>query len=425
MALTDTALRQAKPTSRTRKLFDGGGLYLLIAPTGGKWWRLKYRFGGKEKLLSLGTYPGVGLREARERRESARRLLRSGIDPSEQRKTQKTAQKIAEACQLNTFEIVARDWFGKYSAPWASSHAETVLRRLERDVFPWLARRPISEITAAELLTALRRIESRGALETAHRVKQIIGQVFRYAVATGVASRDLTADLRGALPPVRESHHAALTNPAEVAGLVRAIQAYSGSFIVRSALLFSAYTFGRPGEIRAAEWREIDFEHGVWRIGAERMKMRREHLVPLARQVVELLREIHPLTGGSRYIFTGRTAARCLSENALTAALRRMGFERTEMTAHGFRTTASTLLNEQGWNRDAIERQLAHAERDEVRAAYNRAEHLGERRKMMQFWADYLDSLAAGNRLLDNHNLQNEMRAKNTTNSTVHSTFTP
>lgn len=397
MALTDTAVRQAKPTAKARKLYDRGGLYCLVTPTGNKWWRLKFRIGGVEKLLSLGVYPAVGLQKARERRDAARRLLADGIDPSAQRKADRTAQTEAEMREHDTFEAVAREWFEKYSPSWAPSHAETVIRRLERDVFAWVGNRPIAEITATELLEILRRIESRGALETAHRVKQIVGQVFRYAVATGRAGRDPTADLRGALPPVREKHHAALTKPADAAGLMRAIQSYKGSFIVRCAMRFTALTFCRPGEIRKAEWKEIDSENHLWRIGAERMKMRREHLVPLSRQALEVLRELHPLTGSGRFIFPGRTPARPMSENAITAALRRMGYERSEATAHGFRTTASTLLNEMGtWSADAIERQLAHAERDEIRGAYNRAEHLDERRRMMQAWADYLDNLAAG-----------------------------
>lgn len=280
---------------------------------------------------------------------------------------------------------------------WVVAHADTVIGRLERDVFPWLGGRPIAEITAPELLTVLRRIESRGAIEVAHRVKQVCGQVMRYAVATGRAQRDPTADLRGALPPSVENHHGALTTPTDVAALMRAIDAYKGSFIVRCALRFTAWTFARPGEVRKAEWAEFDLDGAIWRIPAARMKMGREHLVPLSRQAVELLREIQPLTGSARYVFpSARSAARPMSENAIVAALRYMGYERGEMTAHGFRTTASTLLNEMGWPSDEIERQLAHAEQDEVRGAYNRAEYLTERRKMMQAWADYLDSLAAG-----------------------------
>ena len=396
MPLTDAAVRQAKPADKPRKLFDGRGLYLLILPAGGKYWRFKYRFGGKEKLLALGAYPDVSMKQARERRDAARKALAAGSDPSAERQAAKAAVVAAEQRERDTFEAVAREWFGKYSSVWAPGHAETIIRRLERDVFPWLGSLPVAEITAVMLLEVLRRVEARGALETAHRIKQITGQVFRYAIATGRASRDPSGDLRGALPPRRENHHAALTKPAEVAGLLRAIASYQGSFVVRCALRLAPLVFVRPGELRKAEWSEIDLENGVWRIGAERMKMRREHLVPLARQAVEVLRELHPLTGSGRYIFPGRTAARPMSENAITAALRRMGYEQGTMTAHGFRTMASTLLNEMGWPADAIERQLAHAERDEVRGAYNRAEYMVERRRMMQAWADHLDSLAAG-----------------------------
>ncbi|HVN89193.1 MAG TPA: integrase arm-type DNA-binding domain-containing protein [Candidatus Binataceae bacterium] len=393
MALTDTAIKQAKPAEKARKLFDGGGLYLLVSPDGGKWWRLKYRIGGREKLLSLGVYPDVGLKQARQRRDDARKKIADGIDPSAERKAEKAKTSFDRA---GSFEATAREWFEKFSAGWVQAHAETVIHRLEADVFPWIGSRPVSEITALELLEVLRRIEARGAISTAHRIKQIVGQVFRYAIATGRASRDASADLRGALAPERERHFGAVTKPAEVAGLMRSIQSYEGSFIVRCALRFTALTFARPGEIRKAEWTEIDFESAVWRISAERMKMRREHLVPLSRQAIAVLRELHPLTGSGRYVFPGRVTARPLSENAITAALRYMGYSGDQMTAHGFRTMASTLLNEQGWSPDAIERQLAHAERDEIRGAYNRAEYLGERQDMMQKWADYIDRLASG-----------------------------
>jgi integrase len=397
MPLSDAAVRQAKPAAKARKLFDGRGLFLLLTPAGGKWWRFKYRFGGKAKTLSLGVYPDVGLREARERREAARKALAVGIDPGAERKAAKVAAIAAERREHDTLETVAREWFGKYSPAWASGHAVTVIRRLERDVFPWLGGRPVGEITAVELLDVLRRVEARGALETAHRIHQVCGQVFRYAIATGRASRDPSRDLRGALPPVRETHHAALTKPADVGALMRSIGGYQGSFIVRCALRLTPLTFVRPGELRKAEWSEFDFDGATWRIPAARMKMRTEHLVPLSRQAIEVLRDLQPLTGGGRFVFpSARTSGRPMSENAITAALRRMGYERGQMTAHGFRTMASTLLNEMGLAADVIERQLAHAERDEVRDAYNRAQYLTKRSKMMQAWADYLDSLAAG-----------------------------
>jgi integrase len=390
--LNDTAIRRARTGTKPRKLFDGSGMYLLLTPGGGRWWRLKYRFGGAEKLLALVTYPEVALRDARERREAARKLIAAGVDPGAQRKAAKAAL-IAQ--ETGNFEAVGREWLEKFSRAWVPEHTATVIRRLERDVFPWLGGRPVGEISAAELLTVLRRVESRGALETAHRIHQVYGQVFRYAIATGRAQRDPSADLRGALPPVQEKHHAALTDPKQVGALMRSINGYQGSFVVRCAMRLASLAFVRPGELRRAEWSEFDLDGGTWRIPAARMKMRTEHLVPLSRQAAEILRELHPLTGAGRYVFPGaRTAGRPMSENAITAALRRMGYERTQMTAHGFRTLASTLLNEMGWPADAIERQLAHAERDGVRDAYNRAEYLAERRRMMQAWADYLNALA-------------------------------
>lgn len=389
--LTDIKLRNAKPREKPYKMHDARGLYAIVTSGGGKWFRMKYRFAGKEKTISLGVYPDISLAKARERRDDAHKLLALGTDPSAQRQ----AEKVSQRAEKNSFTPVARAWFEKFSANWVPEHSATVIHRLEMDVFPWIGAKPIAEIGATELLEVLRRIEARGAISTAHRIKQIIGQVFRYAIATGKASRDPSADLRGALSPEREGHFGALTKPADVAKLMRAITNYEGSLIVRCALRFTALTFARPGEIRKAEWSEIDLDDALWRIPAERMKMRREHLVPLSRQAIEVLRELQPLTGSGRFLFTGRTPARPMSENAIGAALSYMGYERGKMTAHGFRSTASTLLNEQGWGRDAIERQLAHVERDEIRGAYNRAEYLDERRRMMQAWADYLDRLAA------------------------------
>jgi integrase len=390
--LSETAIRLAKPAAKARKLFDGGGLYLLLTPAGGKLWRFKYRFGGREKLLALGAYPGAGLKQARAARDEARQLLAAGTDPGAQRKAAKAAGPSRE---IESFEAVAREWFGKFSPGWAAGHAATIIRRLERDVFPWLSTRPAREITPLELLNVLRRVETRGTLETAHRIHQICGQVFRYAIATGRAQRDPCTDLRGALPPVPPRHHAALTRPADVGALLRAINGYRGSFVVQCALQLAPLVFVRAGELRRAEWTEFDLAEAVWRIPAARMKMRQEHLVPLARQAVELLHQLQPVTGSGRYVFpSARTSARPMSENAVTAALRRMGYERGEMTGHGFRTVASTLLNELGWPGDVIERQLAHAERDNVRNAYNRAEYWAERQRMMQSWADYLGGLA-------------------------------
>lgn len=390
--LTDTAVRNAKPREKPYKLTDGGGLYVIVNPNGSRWWRFRYRVEGREKLISLGVYPEVSLREARERRDGAKKLHKSGVDPSARRQIE---QKVA----AETFEAVAREWFAKFSVNWAPSHSEKVIRRMELDLFPWIGSRPIREITAPELLTCLRRIEERGALDTAHRAHQNCGQVFRYAVATGRAERDPSADLRGALPPVKAGHFASITEPVAVAALLRSIDSYHGSVITRTALRLAPLVFVRPGELRHAEWTEISLYAAEWRIPAEKMKARVLHVVPLSRQAVELLTEIQTLTGKwGRYVFPAATIrTRPMSENTINAALRRLGYTSTDMTGHGFRSMASTLLNEQGWNRDAIERQLAHGERDPVRAAYNYAEHLPERRKMMQAWADYLDSLRAVN----------------------------
>ncbi|HAA02925.1 MAG TPA: integrase, partial [Syntrophobacteraceae bacterium] len=395
--LTDTKVRTVKPTEKPQKLFDGGGLFLLVTPTGGKLWRLKYRFGGIEKSLSLGTYPQTSLAAARQKRDQASTLLTKGIDPS----VTKKAQKAAGNQETETFEIIAREWFAKFSPSWATSHAMTTIRRLEIFIFPWLGARPIKTITAPELLAALRRIEAKGALETAHRVKQVCGQVFRYAIATGRAERDPSADLRGAIPPPSGKHMATLTDPKEIAGLLRSIDDYRGGIVTRCALQLAPLVFVRPGELRQAEWSEFNLETAEWRIPAEKMKAGAVHIVPLSRQAIDILREIYPLTGHGRYVFPSpRTDSRPMSSNAILSALRRMGYAKDEMSGHGFRSMASTLLNEHGWNRDAIERQLAHAERNSVRAAYNYAEFMPERKKMMQAWADYLEGIKSGAKII-------------------------
>lgn len=391
MALTDTAVKNAKPGPKRKRLRDDRGLFLEISPSGGKWWRFRYTFQGKENMLSLGTYPEVTLAEAREKREVTRRLISQGIDPSVERKKEK------EGLDADSFEAIAREWHEKFKPQWTGNHAARILRRLDVDIFPWLGVRPIAQITAPELLAAIRRIESRGAIETAHRAMQNCGQVFRYAIATGRAERDISADLRGAIPPPEKRHHASVTTPAEVAALLRSIGTYKGSFITLCALRLAPLTFVRPGELRHAEWSEINFDEAQWRIPAAKMKMREQHIVPLSRQALAILRDLYPLTGEGKYLFPGlRSASRPMSENTVNAALRRLGYGKDEMTGHGFRSMASTLLNEQGWNRDAIERQLAHAERNSIRASYNFAEFLPERRRMMQAWADYLDALRAG-----------------------------
>jgi len=334
------------------------------------------------------------LKDARERRDEARKLLANGIDPSEARK----AEKVSQA---DSFEEVAREWYNKFKPSWSDSHALRILRRLEQNIFPWLGSRPIKTISAPDLLAVIRRIEARGAVETAHRALQNCGQVFRYAVACGRAERDPSGDLRGALPPSEEKHHASLTDPKAVAALLRDLDAYEGSFVTRCALRLAPLVFVRPGELRHAEWSEIDLDHAEWRIPAEKMKARTMHIVPLSHQAVEIMRELHALTGQGKYLFPSvRSSARPMSENTVNAALRRLGYSKDEMTGHGFRSMASTILNEQGWNRDAIERQLAHAERNSVRAAYNYAEFLPERRKMMQAWADYLEALRSGAKVI-------------------------
>jgi integrase len=400
MPLTDTAIRNAKPGEKTIKLFDERGLYLEVSRSGGKWWRLKYRFDGKEKRLSLGVYPDVSLKDARERRDAARKLLADGTDPSENRKAQKSARADRAA---NSFEVVAREWFAKYSATWAKDHGNRIIRRFERDIFPWIGGRPIAEITAPELLTVVRRIEDRGALETAHRALGNCGQVFRYAVATGRAERDPSGDLRGALPPVKGEHFAATTDPKRVGEILRALDGYQGTLTVRCALRLAPLVFVRPGELRKAEWADIDLDAAEWRYTVT--KTNTPHIVPLSRQAVAILRELQPLTGRGQFVFPGaRSNGRPMSDNAILAAMRRMGIGKEEMSGHGFRAVARTILDEElGVRPDYIEHQLAHAVRDPNGRAYNRTAHLPERRKMMQQWADHLDRLKAGAEVIPLH----------------------
>ena len=400
--LTRLQIENMRSPQKTTRLFDGRGLYIEFAPAGGRWWRLKYRFGGKEKRISLGVYPDVGLREARDKCEAARKLIAGGIDPGRQRKIeQRTLLEQTE----NTFEAIAREWFAMVSPAWALSHSSKIIRRLEREVFPWIGGKPIKAVMAPELLSVLRRIEARGLNETAHRTLQHAGCVFRYAIATARAERDPSRDIAGALAPVVKGHFASISDPLAVGQLLCAIDAYPGEFVTGCALRLSPLLFVRPGELRTAEWSEIDLANAEWRIPAARMKMRAIHIVPLATQAIAVLKELKPLTGKRVLVFPGAVNHnRPMSNNTINLALRRLGYTNQEMTAHGFRSMASTLLNEQGWNRDAIERQLAHAERDAVRAAYNYAEFMPERGKMMQAWANYLDTLkarAAGNEVRD------------------------
>lgn len=392
--LTDLQIRSAKAPEKEVKLFDGGGLFLSVTPSGGKLWRLKYRFGGLEKKLSLGAFPAVSLADARREREKVRQFLAQGLDPSEVRKEQqRTGQQEGE-----TFKALAGEWISLQQGAWVPSHTETIIARLEAYIYPHIGARPVSEITPPELLSVLRRIEAKGTIETARRVKQICGQIFRYGVGVGRCERDPSADLRGQLakkPKVK--HMAAITDRKEVAALLRALDDYAGALVTRCALRLAPLVFVRPGELRGMEWAEIDIEAALWTIPAEKMKMRKTHSVPLSRQVLAILEDIRPLTGGGRYVFpSARTTARPMSNMAINAALRRMGFTKEEMTGHGFRSTASSLLHEAGWDSTLIELQLAHRDTNTIRAIYNRAERLDERRKMMQSWADYLDALKTG-----------------------------
>lgn len=394
--LTNAKLRALKPKAKLYRVADSAGLCIEVQPTGARYWRISYRHAGRRKMLSLGVYPEVSLLEARRRRDDTRKQIANGYDPSAQRKLAKLTAHIAAE---TAFEPVAREWLAGRGD--LSDVTRDKIEWLLALACPWIGRRPLAEITAPELLSVLRRVESRGKLETAQRLKQVCGQVFRYAVATGRAERDPTGDLRGALKTTKTQHHASITEPAKVGELLRAINAFSGSLVVTCALKIAPLVFVRPGELRKAEWTELDLDAREWRIPAERMKMREPHLVPLSAQAVTILRELHPLTGSGRYVFPSiRSMARPMSENTITVALRRMGYTGDEMTGHGFRSMASTLLHEQGWPSDVIERQLAHAERNKVKAAYNYAEYLPQRRKMMQSWADYLDGLKAGGKVI-------------------------
>ena len=386
--LTEARIRRAKPKADPYKLRDGGGLYLLITPGDARQWRLRYRAGGRESMVSLGTYPATSLKAARAKRAELRTAIEAGKNPAAERRAER-------ANSADTFEALAREWLVKQ--PFAPKTLKKAVWTFEDLLFPYIGSRPVSALTAPELLEVFRRLERRGKHETAHRAKQRVGQVLRYSIATGRAERDPTADLRGALAPIKVTNRAAITDPREVAQLLRALDGYHGHYVVEAAVKLAPLVFVRPGELRAAEWAEMDLDATEWRIAASRTKMRRPHLVPLARQAVEILRQIEPLTGRGRYVFPSpRSVLRPLSDNAITAALRRLGYTGEEMSWHGFRAMATTLLNELGFPPDIIELQLAHQERNEVRAAYNRAQRLDERRKMMQAWADYLDGLRMG-----------------------------
>lgn len=400
MPLSDTAIRNAKPGEKSYTLTDERGLSIQINPNGGKWWRLRFRFDGKEKMLSVGTYPDIGLKEARERREEARNLLANGVDPSQHRKATKAAKVALSA---NSFEIICREWLENKRSVIEEAQYKKALARLQKDVFPWMGSRPITDITAPEVLAVLRRIDSRGARYTAHKAKSEISQCFRYAIATGRADRDPCPDLKGAIPAPKTENLPSITNPKDVAELLRAIDGFKGTFVVRCALLLAPLLFVRPGELRKAAWDGFDLDKGEWRYFINKTKT--EHLVPLASQAVVILRELRALTGRGGYVFPGRDPQLPMSDAAVNAALRRMGYDtKTEITGHGFRAMARTILHEELHVKpEVIEHQLAHQVADALGTAYNRTKFLKERKAMMQLWADYLEKLKAGAEVIPLH----------------------
>lgn len=398
MALSELQVRTAKPQANPYKMGDGGGLFLLVATTGGKLWKYSYRFESKQKTLALGKYPDIGLKDARVKHAEARKLLAQGIDPSENRKAVKAAGADRAA---NSFEVVAREWWASHMASKAATHKDKVIRRFELYLFPWLGSKPIADITAPQVLEVVRRIEKLGILETAHRALQTCGQVFRYAVQTGRAIRDVTADLKGALPPTSTKHMATFTEPKQVAELLRAIDGFSGTFTVQCALRLAPLVFVRPSELRMAKWADIDLDAGEWRYVVSKTKT--DHLVPLPKQAVAILQELCPLSGHGEYVFQGgHSPLRPMSEAAINAALKRMGYDtKTQITGHGFRAMARTILHERlGIDPHIIEHQLAHKVPDALGAAYNRTKFIEQRTTMMQQWADYLDELKAGAKML-------------------------
>lgn len=401
--LTAREVSNASARDRAYKLADGGGLYLEVMPTGAKYWRWKYRHAGKEKRLALGVFPEVSLANARVLREEARTRLREGVDPLAQRKAAKLAAQLAAE---NSFEAIAREWLAMKSREWVAEHTAKVRAWLEQHVFPWIGARPIAELEAPEILGMLRRLVNRGTLNTAGRVREVVGTIFRYAIATGRATRDPAADLRGALPRSDARNFASIIEPVAVGELLRAIDGFQGQPVTLAALQLAPLLFQRPGELRAAEWAELDLDAAEWRIPAKRRKLRKSakenprtppHVVPLSRQALGIVRDLQRLTGHSRFLFPGvRDPKRPMSENTINAALRRLGYTTEQMTGHGFRHMASTRLNELGWNPDAIERQLSHRDRDAIRGTYNLAQYMDERRRMMQAWSDYLEQLRSG-----------------------------
>lgn len=388
---SDAEVRNAQARSKAYKLSAGGSLYLEIMPSGARYWRWKYRYAGKEKRLALGVYPAVSLKQARAERDKARLLLATGSDPSLRKQVAKLRGRLEAE---RTFEVTAREWLALQKAKLAKSTFEKAVWTFEKLAFPWLGKIPMAAIEPADVLATLRRVEMRGRHETTHRLKQRIAQVFRYAIVIGICKTNPASELKDALAPVVSTKRAAVTDPAQIKQLMVAIGGYEGGLVVSTALKVAPYVFVRPGELRRAEWTEFDFDRAEWRIPAAKMKMREEHIVPLSSQVIELLASLRPLTGGSRYVFPSiRSSREPMSNNTINAALRRLGYDKETMTGHGFRALASTRLNEMGWAPDVIERQLAHSERNKVRAVYNRSAYLTQRRQMMQTWADYLDGL--------------------------------
>ena len=400
MPLTDTAVRNAKPTDKIRRLFDGGGLYLELTPTGSRLWRMKYRYDGKEKRLSFGSYPTIALAEARQRREEAKKLLANGVDPGEHKKAVQAARQDQAS---NSFEIICREWMATRSDTVEKAQCAKTLSRMENDVFPWIGKKSITAISSPEILSVLKRIDDRGARYTARRTRSEISRAYRYAIATGRAERDPCPDLRDAIPAPKTKNFPSITEPSQVGELLRALEGFRGTFQVRCALLLAPMLFVRPGELRKAEWSGIDLEKGEWRYLIT--KTQTLHLVPLASQVVSILRDLHPLTGHGRYLFPGRDPKKPMSEAAINAALRRLGYNtKTEITGHGFRAMARTILAEELHQKpEVIEHQLGHSVPDALGTAYNRTKFLNERRVMMQIWADYLDQLRIGARIISIH----------------------
>lgn len=397
MPLTDAKVRNARPLEKPYKLYDERGLFLLVAPEGGKLWRFRYRFSDKEKLLALGSYPDVSLKDAREKRDEARKQVAAGIDPCAQRKAMKTARVEREA---NSFEVIAREWHERQVPIWAPSHAVRVLSLMNRDLFPWIGGIAIADLTPPVILEALDRICARGAVETAHRALTIVGQVDRYAISSGRLVSDPARDLRGALPPVVDRHFPAVTDPNELGALLRSLLTYKGTMTIRCALRLAPMLAVRPGELRSAKWVDIDLEAAEWRFILS--KTHQEHIVPLSRQAIEVLQELHPATSAiSEFVFpSARSPRRCMSDNGVLSALRRMEIPKEVMTGHGFRAAFRTLLDERlGYRPDIIEHQLGHAVRDPLGRAYNRTTHLAERKVMMQAWANYLDELRTGEKI--------------------------